>query len=439
MTNTPLDPFDQGSKATLVDGTDTKPLVENEVIRKASRGTAQGCIIYLVVSLAVASAMLGVLALIWNLAPDSEDPDAVPTSSTTTTQLGPSTSEPASTSSTSTPGPTSTTLSPPTSSPTLTTIATTPLGPNELGPVVKLVKISKPFLPETSDPSVVRVDTQYFVYGSDNNFRAPVTQLTNLDKSYSQFEKNDLTREAMPTAPAWAQNPKQFWAPTVGQFGSQWVMFFGANRRDAPQPNNPQCVGRAFSASPEGPFVPEAQPFTCGIDQVGGALDPEVTLDAQGNPFLLVAFSDTEAPIHSIPLDANANPTGPPVQILARQYEWEKPFIENPSMIFDPSQGSYLLSYSSGDWWKSQYSTGIARCSTPIGPCTSDPSGPWVASAAGRTGPGGMSFCTDTSGAAQAIFASFPEGRETKDGGRSASVMDLKLAPSVRLERATPS
>ena len=303
----------------------------------------------------------------------------------------------------------------------------------ELGALFKLQTISEPSLPETSDPSVVRVDTQFYIYGSNNHLRAPVTKTTNIDRTYSLGEKNALTTNAMPTSAAWVASPQQLWAPTVGRFGSRWVMFFGADRRYPPQPNNPQCVGRAWATNPEGPFVPEPQPFTCGLDQVGGALDPELTSDAQGNQFLLVAFSDTDAPLHSIPLDANANAAGPPVQILARQYGWEYHFIENPSMAYDYTRGNYLLTYSAGVWWERDYSTGIARCSTPVGPCTSDPSGPWIASSAGRTAPGGLSFFTDTTGQARAIFSTFAEGRETQNGGRSATIMPLTLSPIVGL------
>ncbi|CAB4893973.1 unannotated protein [freshwater metagenome] len=303
----------------------------------------------------------------------------------------------------------------------------------ELGPLFKLAAISQPSLPETSDPSVVRVDAQFFIYGSNNHLRAPVTRTTDIDRQYSLQEKNSLTIEGMPTSAAWVARPQQLWAPTVGQFGSRWVMFFSADRRYPPQPNNAQCVGRAWGPSPAGPFVPDPEPFTCGLGQVGGALDPDITTDAQGNKFLLVAFGDTESPLHSIPLDGNANPAGAPVQILSRQYGWEYHFIENPAMAYDYTRGDYLLTYSAGVWWQPQYSTGIARCSTPLGPCTSDPSGPWVASSAGRTGPGGMSFFTDTTGAARAIFATFAEGRETQNGGRSASIMPLTLSPVVGL------
>ena len=123
--------------------------------------------------------------------------------------------------------------------------------------------------------------------------------------------------------------------------------------------------------------------------------------------------------------------------LLTRQHPWEYHFIEQPAMVYDWSRKNYLLTYSAGRWWESRYSIGIARCSTPTGPCTSDPSGPWVASSNGRTGPGALSFFTDTAGTTKGIFASFQAGWETQVGGRSASIMPLTLEPAVGLGTVT--
>jgi hypothetical protein len=102
-------------------------------------------------------------------------------------------------------------------------------------------------------------------------------------------------------------------------------------------------------------------------------------------------------------------------------------------MHFDAARGDYLLTYSAGVWFQAGYSTGVARCTTPAGPCTSDPTAPWLASSAGRSGPGGLSFFDDTTGATRVIFATFPAGAETTVGGRSASVMRFTTTPSVSL------
>jgi beta-xylosidase len=311
--------------------------------------------------------------------------------------------------------------------------ATTILLAGCLGPVRKLDALPPGQFPETSDPSVVQVGDTYYVYGSNNHLRAPVFTTTDLSRSYSLAEKNAHTVEGMPTKPAWAASPTQLWAPSVARFGSRWAMFFSADRVHPPQPQNPQCIGRAWADGPAGPFVPEPSPLHCGLGGTGGALDPEVVFDKWGAPYLLVAFGDTESPLHSIPLDGAANLAGAPVALLRRQHPWEYHFIEQPSMVYDPVRDSYVLTYSAGRWWEAGYSTGIARCLGPTGPCVSDPSGPWVGASDGRTGPGGLSFFRDADGATRAILATFPAGGETTNGGRSASVLFVRFDPAMAL------
>ncbi len=302
-----------------------------------------------------------------------------------------------------------------------------------LGPVTKLGFIDTPRFPETSDPSVVRVGDTYYIYGSNNHLRAPVFVTKDINRVYSLQEKNARTHEGMPAKPPWAESATQLWAPTVGQFGNRWAMFFSADRPNPPQPDNPQCIGRAWADSPAGPFVAEAAPFHCGIDGTGGALDPQLFTDAQGRVFLLAAFGNTESPIRTIPLDGAANAVAAPIVLLGRQHPWEYHFIEQPAMVWDPVRNNYLLTYSAGRWYEAGYSIGIARCAEVTGPCFSDPSGPWVASSGGRSGPGAMSFFYDTEGAARAVFASFAAGAESTNGGRSTTVMYVRFDPTMEL------
>jgi len=301
----------------------------------------------------------------------------------------------------------------------------------ELGPIWPMSSVPPVNLPETSDPAVVRLGSDYFIYGSDNHLRAPVTKLTDPTQVLSLDQKNAVTTEAMPAKPPWSPRLDQLWAPTVAQFDAKWVMFFSADRANPPQPWNPTCIGRAWADSPLGPFVAEAAPWTCGIGEVGGALDPEVFRDPSGRTYLLAAFGDTLEPIRGIELDGNANPIGGWNIVLGRRHPWEYHFIENPSMMFDPLRGNYVLAYSAGVWFEAGYATGIARCSTPLGPCTSHRPGPWISSRNGRSGTGGLSFFSDTAGNPWAIFSSFPSGRETTIGGRSASVVPIVLSPMV--------
>ena len=301
-----------------------------------------------------------------------------------------------------------------------------------LGPVTKLGAIEAVRFPESSDPFVVAAGGQYYLYGSNNDKRAPITRVSDINRAYSLTEKNALSVEGMPTKPAWTATSKQLWAPSVAALGGRWIMWFSADRINPSDPANPQCVGRAIADNPMGPFVPEALPVHCGVDG-HGALDPNVFTDADGKHWLLLAFGNTDSPIHTIPLDAEGNFAGAPVTILGRNYPWEYWFIENPSMVYDRASRNYLLAYSAGRWYEGNYSTGIARCTTPAGPCVGDPSGPWIASSNGRSGPGGLTFFQDHDGAQRAIFSTFAAGAETTNGGRSSSTMYLRTDPSVAL------
>ncbi len=141
-------------------------------------------------------------------------------------------------------------------------------------------------------------------------------------------------------------------------------------------------------------------------------------------------------------LDANGDPTGLRddgqasywgLPVLGRQHPWEGRFIENPSMTYDASTNTYLLAYSAGDWWTPSYSTGLARCSGPLGLCASSPDGPWLASGNGRTGVGGLSFFTAFDGSTHAIYASFAAGHEGTNQLRAGSVATVTLGDAPRL------
>jgi hypothetical protein len=231
--------------------------------------------------------------------------------------------------------------------------------------------------------------------------------------------------EAMPVAPAWADR-SGLWAPTVAQFGQRYVMFFAAKRPSPPDPINAECIGRAVADRPEGPYVPEPTPFTCGVNDVHGALDPSVFRSPDGGVYLHVAFGGTPTMLWTIPLTPDAGAAGDPVPLLRIQQPWESWFLENPSMVYDGTH--FVLAYSVGDWKLPTYATGLARCSTPTGPCRSSPSGPWLASTGEVTGPGGLAFFTDVNGRLLAAFHGYAKGNEAIYGARSTFFRRVDLS-----------
>lgn len=299
-----------------------------------------------------------------------------------------------------------------------------------LGPLERTIGVDPPVLPNVSDPSVVTFEGEYYVYASDHHHRAPVTVVDDIDTAIGGLAWFLSTHDAMPVPPAWAANDRQHWAPTVGRVGDRWVMFFGTDRRDPPQPHNAQCIGRAFADHPAGPFVADPTPFDCGIGGAGGALDPELFTSADGRTWLLMTYSDTDAPIRSVRLDERADAVGGVTTILDRRWGWEYWFIENPSMTHDPIRGDYVLAYSAGRWSEPGYSTGVARCSTPAGPCASNPTGPWISSGRGRTGTGGFTFFTDLDGRTRGMLSSWQDGAELQVP-RAASTLQVSFSPRL--------
>jgi hypothetical protein len=201
---------------------------------------------------------------------------------------------------------------------------------------------------------------------------------------------------------------------------------------------------------PEGPYVPDPEPFYCGLPPHGasnpwgrGALDPEVVKAPDGKLYMLVALSLTNANIGAMRLDGNGNIAGKVYFLLRQQYDWHDgvtdgqvgpSFLENPTMTFDPATSTWLLFHSSGGWQGTGYHTGFARCATPLGPCRPEPRGPFLVSGNGRTGPGGMDVFTDPKGVLRVAYASWTEGFENQVGSigeykRQTTFARLLLAP----------
>lgn len=285
-----------------------------------------------------------------------------------------------------------------------------------------------PQWPLVADPYVMPYGGLYYVFGSNGSARAPITPVSSLSQTHGFFPWLGITTEGMNQRPPWAYDDT-FWAPTAGLFASGFVMFFSAPYGSP----NRQCIGRAFSSAPDGPYVPEAAPFNCGLDGHRGALDPGLFLAPNGQWYLHMAFADTETPIYVMPLDVNSNPAGPPSPVLGKSFPWEGRFIENPSMVYDPSTNTYLLAYSAGDWWTPSYSTGLARCGTPQGPCSSNPGGPWLTNGSGRTGVGGLSFFYSYDGGVKAAYASFAAGDEGVGRPRAGTVASVGLGNAPTL------
>lgn len=306
---------------------------------------------------------------------------------------------------------------------------------------------------DNSDPAVlVTPERVVYLFGSTNNMRVPVRRIDTFGQTLAQSRDHWArdARDAMPSAPGWVDpSEPQIWAPTVMKLGEQYVMWFSAARRATSgspiyDEHNDTCIGWATSGSPAGPYAPSASPVYCGLRAEGAvdgqprsnlwgrsALDPEVIRGQDGRLHLLVALGRTKGNIGVVRLDSigrviggvNATPT-----VLASQaYPWHDgtvdsslnssaAFLENPSMIYEPASDTYLLFYSAGQWWRSNYVTGFARCATPTGPCTLDDRAPMLMAGNGRSGVGGLTAFRDGGGTLRVALSSWQAGHEGQSG-----------------------
>ncbi len=93
---------------------------------------------------------------------------------------------------------------------------------------------------------------------------------------------------------------------------------------------------------------------------------------------------------------------GPARGLLASDQPWEAGVVEAPAMI--EHDGTHYLFYSGNAWNTAEYAIGYATCTRPSGPCRKPLNRPWISSAEGVSGPGGLELFVDSGGQKRAVF-----------------------------------
>jgi hypothetical protein len=292
---------------------------------------------------------------------------------------------------------------------------------------------------DASDPSVLVAGGKYYLFGSSNNMKLPVRQITTFNGTLADSQSfwAQHSADAMPTRPAWIDSSEwQIWAPSAVQISTKYYVYFAGHRAGAVDEVNDQCIGRAVATVPTGPYTPERSPIYCGLKKVDaaanpwghGALDPEVIKAADGKKYLIMALSRTKGNIGSVRLDSTGVPVGgsnaSPTILASQSFPWHDgvddgtlrssdAFLENPAMIYEPKTKTYLLFYSAGQWYSNRYLTGFGRCSSPAGPCVLDSRGPWLKSSSTRSGVGALTAFRGNDGTLRVAYASWQAGHES--------------------------
>jgi hypothetical protein len=315
----------------------------------------------------------------------------------------------------------------------------------------------QPSWPVVRDPFILNDGFYYYVLGSSSStMHVPMHDgISNLNSVYSiPVVWLSHVRDAMPTRPAWALDD-EISSPAISKFGSTYVMFFSARRANAPDVTHPECIGRAISTLPRGPYVPESEPYSCGLNGQSGASDPTIFISPSGAALLYAVFGRATASGDSAIYVMLLQPDGDNARdtnglagywvfpILAPQFSSET-FFGKPSVVYDSITNTYLMTFSIGAPDTASRATGIARCALPTGLCVHSPS-PWLGppngSAPARTGVSDLSFFDDVDGAHKAVYASFAIGDEgatnditTPHHYRAASVASVTVGPTPTLE-----
>jgi beta-xylosidase len=273
-----------------------------------------------------------------------------------------------------------------------------PIAPSNPGSVphaspVAFTHSERPAYPgDFADPFVLVADSGYYAYATNvGSINVPTLRSTDL---VSWVAEGD----AMPLLPSWAVSGRKLtWAPAVLRIGEHYVLFFTARDRQS----NLQCIGRAESRYPAGPFIDtSAVPFICQTE-LGGSIDASVVTDANGVVFVLWKNDGNccqkPVTIWSQQLSSDARRlVGTPVPLLHRDQQWEGALIEAPTMWW--GNGGWHLMYSANMWNTDRYAIGYAACDSPAGPCRKTEQGPVLASGSEAAGPGGAEVFRDLRG-----------------------------------------
>ena len=287
------------------------------------------------------------------------------------------------------------------------------------------------FAKDFPDPFVLRDGDRYYGFAT-NSAGSNVRVISSNDLA----EWTELP-DALPVLPAWARaNASLTWAPSVLKRSNTFVLYFTA--RDIA--SGFQCIGRATSTSPAGPYTDDSSgPFICqvgGADHMCGSIDASPFVDENGDAYLLwksdenasACMGDSRLWTQRLGVDG-LSLLGSPRELLRRDQAWESPLVEGPSMV--KLQDRYYLFYSAGWWESSNYGIGYAVCTTAVGPCSKQTlDGPLVKSLGETLGPGGQELFTDTNGKLWMAYHAWssPIVGYSNGGARSLRIDPIELS-----------
>ena len=278
------------------------------------------------------------------------------------------------------------------------------------------------------DPFVLRVRGTYYAYAT-NTRRQNVQTLRSRD-----LVRWRRGRDAMPALAPWAVKGKT-WAPELIRAGGRYVLYYTAQSGQLFM----QCIGRAVSRSPAGPFVDRSRKeFLCQPDE-GGSIDASPFRDSDGTLYLLWKNDGNDVArdtfIYSQRLSEDgARLVGRPAKLVKQDAAWEGELVEAPTLW--KHDGRYYLFFSANAYATELYATGYATCEGPLGPCRDAPGNPILETHCRAAGPGHQALVRDDDGETWIAYHAWPAARVGIDPpGRQFWIDELVWKdgkPSVR-------
>ncbi|MGH9060783.1 MAG: glycoside hydrolase family 43 protein, partial [Acidimicrobiales bacterium] len=236
--------------------------------------------------------------------------------------------------------------------------------------------------------------------------------------------------DALPALPSWAAPTiSMTWAPAALRTQTGWVLYFSTQEAHSQL----ECIGRAESSSPAGPYTDRSSaPMLCQRG-LGGSIDPSVVRDRHGTEYLVWKNDGNAQATPDAIWAQQLSPDGLAVQrqphrLLGAGEAWAHGIVEAPAM-FPAGAGGYWLSYAAGNWDSNRYGTGLAYCRAIIGPCAETSATPFLSTTPALISPGGLDTVTAHDARRWVVFTALVPVPSTRHPGRTYYNRVLDIAP----------
>lgn len=251
------------------------------------------------------------------------------------------------------------------------------------------------------DPFVLRAGETYHAY-STNEAQTNVPTLSSDD--LVEWREGE---DAMPDLARWVR-PGKTWAPEVLRRQEDgYVLYYTATDTES----GLQCIGRATSDAPAGPFEDgSGGPLVCQEDE-GGSIDASPFRDENGDLYLYwkndgnAVGRDTYIYAQRLSEDG-LDLVGEPERLLKQTEPWEGDLVEAP-FVWERDGRLYLF-YSANAFYDASYAVGYATCEGPLGSCEKAPENPILETSEGAAGPGHNSIVEDDEGNTWMAYHAWP-------------------------------